>query len=399
MKAAFVFLSVSLVFAQSAGSPSSASKPTSPPLTPAQKKDLASYDFQGAVKKLQTPPPGARSLPNVPGKLSLPALQIDTASSRTATASTNPGTVSPVPVDWKPPRAEMNTTALKATSLSAAWESSYNVPAPGADGRVVYSFGGGMPVVVCAPLRVCTIELEPGEHLQSQPQIGDATRWEVTPILSGPEANQTALLTVKPIVPGLDTDLVIPTDRRTYVVRLISDPARYISRVGFRYPAEEQAKWEKFKAQEDAAKREAELAEAQEREKQEKQKAKDKADGVVPMAPDALERIYFDYKLDGETALKPDRVLDDGQHTYIMYPGDGRFRELPTLMIRTNSSKSPELVNFRVVGNKYIVDRLFDKGVLVVGVGKKQRKVTITRLQPYTTTPLVATAGGANGGR
>ena len=252
-----------------------------------------------------------------------------------------------------------------------------------------------MPVLVCAPLRVCTIELEPGEHIQSQPQIGDATRWEVTPILSGADVNQTALLTVKPIVSGLDTDLVIPTDRRTYVIRLISDPARYVSRVGFRYPAEKQAKWAQFKAQEDAAKREAELAETQEREKAEKQKEKDKADGIVPLAQDAFERLYFDYKLDGDSALKPDRVLDDGQHTYIMYPADGRFRELPTLMIRSTSSKSPELVNFRVMGNKYIVDRLFDKGILLVGVGKKQRKVTITRLQPYTVTP----GGAAHAGR
>ena len=98
--------------------------------------------------------------------------------------------------------------------------------------------------------------------------------------------------------------------------------------------------------------------------------------------------------MEGEPALKPDRVLDDGQRTYIMYPADGRFRELPTLMIRTSSNKAPELVNFRVVGNKYIVDRLFDNGVLIVGVGKKQHKVTITRLQPYTATPE-----GTNGGR
>ena len=42
-----------------------------------------------------------------------------------------------------------------------------------------------------------------------------------------------------------------------------------------------------------------------------------------------------------------------------------------------------ELVNFRVEGNRYVVDRLFDKGVLLLGVGKKQKKVTITRAQDY----------------
>jgi type IV secretion system protein VirB9 len=43
-----------------------------------------------------------------------------------------------------------------------------------------------------------------------------------------------------------------------------------------------------------------------------------------------------------------------------------------------------ELVNFRVDGSRYIVDRLFDKAILVVGVGKKQTRVTITRATPYS---------------
>ena len=40
---------------------------------------------------------------------------------------------------------------------------------------------------------------------------------------SGSGLTQTALLVIKPIEAGLDTDLVVPTDRRTYVVRLVSD--------------------------------------------------------------------------------------------------------------------------------------------------------------------------------
>ena len=99
------------------------------------------------------------------------------------------------------------------------------------------------------------------------------------------------------------------------------------------------------------------------------------------MAPNALDHLYFDYKLDGDAAMRPERVLDDGQHTYIFYPSDDRFREVPTLMVYSNGKT--ELVNFRVDRNRYVVDRLFDKGVLILGVGKKQRKVTITRSQHY----------------
>ena len=56
----------------------------------------------------------------------------------------------------------------------------------------VYIFGQGMPVMVCAPLRVCAIELQASEHLESQPQIGDSRRWEITPVLSGSGLRSTA---------------------------------------------------------------------------------------------------------------------------------------------------------------------------------------------------------------
>jgi type IV secretory pathway VirB9-like protein len=37
-------------------------------------------------------------------------------------------------------------------------------------------------------------------------------------------------------------------------------------------------------------------------------------------------------------------------------------------------------VNYRVRGDRYIVDLVFDKAVLISGVGRQQTKVTITRL-------------------
>jgi type IV secretion system protein TrbG len=131
-------------------------------------------------------------------------------------------------------------------------------PTPGPNGRVVYIYGQGMPVLVCAPLRVCAIEFEVGEHLQSQPQIGDSRRWEITPVLSGSGLDETPLLIVKPIEAGLETDLIVPTDRRTYVIRLVSDPTRFVSRLAFQYPDEDRAKWAAFEARQDEAKRNAE---------------------------------------------------------------------------------------------------------------------------------------------
>ena len=39
------------------------------------------------------------------------------------------------------------------------------------------------------------------------------------------------------------------------------------------------------------------------------------------------------------------------------------------------------LVNYRVLSDRYIVDTLFDKAILIAGVGSQQERVTITRAQ------------------
>jgi type IV secretion system protein VirB9 len=353
---------------------------SSPAVTAQQKQELSNYNFKGAAAALnsQTNQAVPKPSPSTP----IPNLQVPPLASQRPIVLSSPagGTAaekgSEVPPNWKPPHAELNNAAVSAVAVAQQWETGVGTPTPGPDGRVLYVFGQGMPVMVCAPLRVCAVELQAGEHLQSQPQIGDSRRWEITPVMSGSGLDQTPLLVVKPIEPGLETDLIIPTDRRTYVVRLVSDPTRFVSRLAFQYPADDRAKWATFQAEQDAARRDAEAVA--------EQQAKDKQIGAVPNAETALDNLYFDYKLSGNAACRPERVLDDGQHTYLIFPNDGRFRELPTLLLLVKGRT--ELVNFRVDGRRYIVDRLFDKAILVVGVGKKQTRVTITRATPYSGT-------------
>jgi len=353
------------------------------PLTPQQKQDLSGYNFKGAETALQAqsnnPAAKQQSLTLIPAipvpKLSVPPIvsSIPAGQSSQSTASTEKG--SAVPLNWKLPHADLNAVGLSAAEVSRLWEAGASMPTQGENGKVVYIYGQGMPVLVCAPLRVCAIELQSGEHLQSQPQIGDSRRWEITPVLSGSGLDEAPILIVKPIEAGLETDLIVPTDKRTYVVRLVSDPTRFVSRLAFQYPDEDRAKWVAFAVRQDESKRNAEAIAEERREK-------DKKAGVVPMADNAVDRLYLDYKFSGDEHLRPDHVFDDGQHTYLIYPNDGRFRELPTLLLVVNGKT--ELVNFRVDGSRYIVDRLFDKAILVVGVGKKQTRVTITRETPYS---------------
>ena len=375
-----IWIAALMMAAQAAGATGSSQQ--SPAVTAQQQQELSQYNFKAAAAALNTQT--NQSVPKPSPSAPIPPLQVPPLASQKQ-SSPDGGTPaekgSEVPPNWKPPHAELNNAAVSAAAVAHQWETGVGTPTPGPDGRVLYVFGQGMPVMVCAPLRVCAVELEPGEHLQSQPQIGDSRRWEITPVMSGSGLDQTPLLVVKPIESGLETDLIIPTDRRTYVVRLISDPTRFVSRLAFQYPADDRAKWATFQAQQDAATRDAEAVAEQ---KRAQDQAKDKQAGVLPMAENALDNLYFDYKLCGDPAYRPERVLDDGQHTYLIYPNDGRFRELPTLLMLVNGKT--ELVNFRVDGTRYIVDRLFDKAILVVGVGKKQTRVTITRATPYSGT-------------
>ena len=353
---------------------------SAPQLTPQQKQDLSGYNFKGAETALEAQsnqPAKKQDLRTAIPPLKVPPLVTAVTPAESLKSATPAEKGSAVPLNWSPPHADLNAAGISAAEVSRLWETSVSMPTPGPNGKVVYIYGQGMPVLVCAPLRVCAIELEVGEHLQSEPQLGDSRRWEITPVLSGSGLDETPILIVKPIEAGLETDLIVPTDRRTYVIRLVSDPTRFVSRLAFQYPDEDRAKWADFEARQNEAKRNAESI-AEER------RANDKKDGVLPMGENAVDRLYLDYKMTGDEHLRPDHVFDDGQHTYLIYPNDGRFRELPPLLLVVNGKT--ELVNFRVDGSRYIVDRLFDKAVLVVGVGKKQTRITITREAPYSQT-------------
>jgi type IV secretion system protein VirB9 len=150
-----------------------------------------------------------------------------------------------VPKDYRPKAdVPLTPTALEAARVSERWRGEKDVPSPGPDGRVMYSFGAGLPTVVCAPLRVCMIELEAGEKIVGEPHIGDSVRWNISPAMYGTGDQATAVIILKPQMPGLDTNLLITTDRRAYYLRLISKPEDYVARVAFAYPEDKMRKWQ-----------------------------------------------------------------------------------------------------------------------------------------------------------
>ena len=89
--------------------------------------------------------------------------------------------------------------------------------------------------------------------------------------------------------------------------------------------------------------------------------------------------MYFNYRLKGgDNNIRPVRVFDDGKKTYIQISQAARNREAPVLVVIGPDGKQ-EMVNYRVKDDMYIVDRLFERAELILGSGKKARKVEIDR--------------------
>jgi type IV secretion system protein TrbG len=265
-----------------------------------------------------------------------------------------------VPADFRPSKdVVLPPAAQSAVTVAKSWMVEKQAPAPGADGRVLYTYGAGMPTVVCAPMRVCVVELEAGEHLSGEPHVGDAVRWVISPAMAGSGRQETPMLVIKPKQAGLDTTLLITTDRRAYYLRLVSKQDDYLARVAFAYPEEEANRWKAHLTDQEA-----------------RRKDEFEASQITPL--ESIEALYFDYRIiGGDQNMRPIRVVDDGKKTYLQMTPNAASREVPVLAII--GPKGPEMVNYRVKGDMYIVDRLFERGALILGVGKQARKAEIVR--------------------
>jgi type IV secretion system protein VirB9 len=223
---------------------------------------------------------------------------------------------------------------------------------------LTFPYGHSQPTVTCARLRACVIELEPGEIVLSR-IAGDLTRWEVTPAAAGPDG-RTTLVVVKPKDCDLTTNLVLATDRRIYDLTLDSPPCRatagrsetnpqdpYARHVRFYYPDQTVALWPR--------------------------PAPPRIDADV-----AELNFNYDVRRDKHFPWRPAQVFDDGAHVYIKLPETARHNEAPALFIVAEDG-SRTLLNYSVIGDTYVTDRLFNQAVLVVGVDGKERKVVLER--------------------
>lgn len=238
-------------------------------------------------------------------------------------------------------------------NISKKWQEGGTLkPVQGPDGSVRFLFGATQPSIVCAVMQVTDIELEPGEVINTM-HMGDTARWLMEPAITGAGVAEVQHLIIKPMDVGLETSLVITTNRRTYHCRLKSHRSQYMPKVSFVYPDAVMARWQAQKSQQT-----------------EQQKTR-----TLPETGEYLDNLDFGYRIEGNVSWKPVRVYNDGKKTIIQMPPN--VRESPTLLLINNGETV--MANYRLQGNRYIVDDLFDKAILIAGVGSKQAKVTIIK--------------------
>jgi P-type conjugative transfer protein TrbG len=265
-----------------------------------------------------------------------------------------------------PPEGQAAIRAANEEALAPSREASF------LNGVQVFAYEPGRIFEVWAsPLRVTVISLRQGERLTSM-VAGDTVRWQIAETTSGSGASTQTHVVVKPLRGDLTTNLVLTTSERVYLLNLraTNQANSANAAVAWEYPMDAPLDVEAILA--DPA-RAAELG------------------ARLP-----LDQLETRYRLEvrgfmaSRPAWMPETVFDDGAKTYIRFPAIAAHVELPPLFV-IGADGEAQLVNYRVRGQTYVVDQLFERGELRLG----PQRVRITRQIPIGgTAPVAAITGG-----
>jgi P-type conjugative transfer protein TrbG len=251
----------------------------------------------------------------------------------------------PLSVGNNVPTAQSGAAAIATANAGATTQ-------PTTDGFLnaiqYYDYAPGVVyTAITSPGYVTTIALRPNEKLITA-AAGDTVRWLVDSVQSGSGESAQTLLLVKPRKAGLQTNLLITTDQRIYSLDLTSvDTGVYHTMIAWNYPFGDVVMIRNQVAAQQAA-----------------------AQATVATGLD-LSKVNFNYWIlrQKHTAAPPWcplRAFDDGRKTYIQFPPKVTVTEAPPLFVMGRNGDA-QLVNYRVRGDWYIVDRLFDKAELRLG--------------------------------
>lgn len=301
-----------------------------------------------AARPAQTPPPAASAAPSSAGQATM--APIPNPPERRARAGHSVVTADPPPV---------RPGALQAGRMAIAEANRRSREPSRADafvgGLQIFDYAPGRVYEVwTAPFRVTTLTLGLGETITAK-AAGDTVRWQIGEAASGAGAQQRAHVMVKPLEAGLETNLVLTTSQRVYLVQLRSGPPESFNAA---------VAWDLGVL---AA---SEVGSA----------------AAAPAAPDPLVRPEgplgqgFEIKSRGRRPRwTPTAVMTDGVRTFIAFPPELRATEAPALFVIA-ADGGAEMVNYRQQGGLMVVDRVLDRAELRMG-GRRASVVRIERVR------------------
>ena len=155
---------------------------------------------------------------------------------------------------------------------------------------------GALYQIYASPGQITDIALEPGEQLTGSGPLaaGDTVRWIVGDTESGNGDSRRVHIMVKPTRPAIETNLVVNTDRRTYLIELRSREKPYMPSVAWFYP--------------------------------EDRSSRSRALPPTPIIPEVDQRRYR-YVIEGDSPpWRPVKAYDDGRKVYIEFSARHRPR-------------------------------------------------------------------------
>ena len=208
---------------------------------------------------------------------------------------------------------------------------------------VRFVYGASRPNLVCSLLHVCDIALEPNETVVDL-KVGDSTRWIIERTASGSAQGMIEHIIVKPTDIGLQSNLRIYTDKRTYYLDLSSSDKEFMPQISFIYPEQALQNFAQIKS-----------------DLMNKLKTRTIATNS-DQDPVLIDNLDFSYSYSGDESLYPIRTFNDGKKTYLQMPPKLMNSTLPALVVVNGTHLFSEddiaVTNYRIKDNKFIIDGL-----------------------------------------
>ena len=160
--------------------------------------------------------------------------------------------------------------------------------------------------------------------------IGDSQKWQVTPNRGADH------LFIKPLAPSASTNMTVVTNKRTYLFDLVANGrAQPLYLLSFTYPVELE---------------EPEMADAAV--PAERANSLEMTAATDPYAVLDPTQLNFEWAREGSGTLLPERVFDDGNATFLVWPAG---TALPAILVRDHEGMEGP-VNYAVRGDLIVLD-------------------------------------------